>query len=423
MTMQIHRALKLLKLRTFADLDDIQRLERNLLALEGAKGHRGPLTRLTLRVSFQKVLKQFASWCARNRRYLPNDPLAQWEFLTVPESLPRRRRRALSPAEMARALLAADVLDRLYNRQHATVTIWTGLLITGARFGALSAADVEQLDRERSRIDLGPGVGKKRRGTAALDAKTMTEFLAYVGERPTGPLLLSPMGDRLDRSNAIDDWRQAVSLGLVDELWPADRPRDMETMVLVTNVLLKDRVANVGGNPQQLRDETKQAREDRAKEVRALAASFAEIWEGRMQGVDIHALRKTHRTWAEASGVNPILIDKQLGHSTAAGAAALDMTRALLTSPTGRKHYVDIGLEIIDPRQSAEAVRKLLDSAREEILLGGRTVFAPEGELSLPPIIPFPATGRNREGQFHGRTRPGGHMGESTGRKRKKTAD
>jgi hypothetical protein len=167
----------------------------------------------------------------------------------------------------------------------------------------------------------------------------------------------------------------------------------METMVLVTNVLLKDRVANVGGNPLQLREETKQAREDRAKEVRALAAALAEIWEGRMQGVDIHALRKTHRTWGEAAGVNPILIDKQLGHSTAAGAAALDMTRALLTSPTGRKHYVDIGLEIIDPRQSAEAVRKLLGSAREEILTCGRTVFAAAGEASLPPIIQFPATG------------------------------
>jgi hypothetical protein len=385
--LQIHRALRLLKLRTFADLDDIQRLERNLLALEGTKGHRGPFTRLTLRVSFQKVLKQFSGWCSRNRRYLPNDPLAQWEFLTVPDSLPRRRRRALSPPEMARSLLAADALDRLYKRQHSTSIVWLGLLVTGSRLGAFADADVPKLDRDRGRIDLGPGVGKKRRGTAALDPKTLTEVLAYVGDRTEGPLFLSPRAGRLERSNAIDDWRQAVTLAIVDELWPADMARDLDTLVLVTNALMKDRVGNPGGSPLQLREETKRAREDREREIRGIAAGLAEVWEARMQGVDLHALRKTHRTWAEAAGVNPILIDKQLGHSTAAGSAALDMTRSLLTSATGRKHYVDMGLEIIDPRQAAEAVRKLLDGAREEILTQGRTVFAPNGEVSLPPVL------------------------------------
>src|SRR5438552_13383509 len=132
-------------------------------------------------------------------------------------------------------------------------------------------------------------------------------------------------------------------------------------MVLVTNVLMKDRVGNVGGNPQQLREETKQAREDREKEVRALAASLTEAWEARMEGIDLHALRKTHRTWAEAAGVHPILIDKQIGHATAAGGAALDAARDLIVSPTGRKHYVDMSLEMIDAKRSAEAVRKLVD--------------------------------------------------------------
>ncbi len=39
--MQMDRALEVLGLRTFGDLDDIQRLARNLLALEGSRGPRG----------------------------------------------------------------------------------------------------------------------------------------------------------------------------------------------------------------------------------------------------------------------------------------------------------------------------------------------------------------------------------------------
>src|SRR5581483_4399277 len=98
--------------------------------------------------------------------------------------------------------------------------------------------------------------------------------------------------------------------------------------------------------------------------------------EARMEGIDLHALRKTHRTWAEAAGVHPILIDKQIGHATSAGGAALDMARALIVSPTGRKHYVDLGLEMIEAKRSAEAVRKLVDDAKSALLASTTSVFS-----------------------------------------------
>ncbi len=180
---QIRRAVDVLKLSTFADLHDIQRLERNLLALDGKPGPRRTYNKLTLRTGFQKPLKQFTKWCTRNRRYLPEDPLAQWDLIRLPENHPRRPRRALSPEEMARALLAAEALDVIYERSHPTAIFFLTLLVVGARFGAIGCLDVPSLLRERSKLDLGPSVGKKRKGEASLDPRTLIELTVYVGQR------------------------------------------------------------------------------------------------------------------------------------------------------------------------------------------------------------------------------------------------
>jgi hypothetical protein len=396
MDRQIRRALEKLKLTTFADLDDIQRLERNLLALEGTRGKRKIITRLTLRTGFQKILKQFSKWCAQNRRYLPQDPLAQWVFVKVPDTLPRKRRRAVSPAEMARTLMACDALDRIYGRDHPTSIVFLSLLITGSRFGAFSQLDVPQLLQEGCRLDLGAGVGKKRRGEASLDAKTFIEISAYLGERKEGALFLSPKGDRLDEARAIDVWREAFTFALVDELWPDAEARCVELVHLVTRVLICGKMPTVGGNPRRLRVETVRARQDQEAFVRRVADRVRPSWEARMVGIDLHALRKTHRTWAEAAGVHPILIDKQLGHSTAAGSAAIDVARSLLVSPTGRKHYVDMTLEMIEARRSAEAVRSVLEGARADALKRCRpTVFTTSRCDQTPrSIIDLPAATR-----------------------------
>jgi integrase len=376
--MQIGRALKLLKLSTFADLDDISRLERNLLALEGTPGGRGLFNRLTLVRTFQCPLKQFAKWAARNRRYLPVDPLADWELLRIPETLPRRLRRAASPAEIARTLLAAEALDRIHRRPNPTAIFFSSLLVTGSRFGALQDLDVSGLLRDRSRLNLGPNVGKKRRGEASLDARTLLEVTAYVGDRTSGPLFLNTEGGRLEHNKALNHWRESFRFALVDELWPDGTPRTLELVHHVERVLSSGRVPSVGGNPRRLRAETVKAREEYERQVRDIAEHVREPVEARMEGIDLHALRKTHRTWAEAAGVHPILIDKQIGHATSAGGAALDMARALIVSPTGRKHYVDLGLEMIDARRSAEAVRKLVDDAKTALLTAtAPSVFSP----------------------------------------------
>jgi len=71
----------------------------------------------------------------------------------------------------------------------------------------------------------------------------------------------------------------------------------------------------------------------------------------------------THRTWALAAGVPEILIDRQLGHSSPSGEAAL---RAAW-SAVGRAHYTDMGFLTLDARRSGQAVRETLDRAEEAL--------------------------------------------------------
>ena len=54
------------------------------------------------------------------------------------------------------------------------------------------------------------------------------------------------------------------------------------------------------------------AREKIKARIAGIADAIREGWSARMKGVDQHCLRKTHRTWALASGVSEILIDRQL---------------------------------------------------------------------------------------------------------------
>lgn len=373
---QIYRAIELLGLSTPADLENIPRLERALLSLERTEERPDGFPRMTLRRGFQKPLKQFSRWLASNRRHLDRDPLRDWTTLEVSDP-PRRERRAFRPEEVARALICADYLDTAHGREHPLRVVFTSLLITGSRVGALIERGVESLDREKSRIQLGEDVGKKHRGEAALDARTLAEVTVHVGKRASGPLFPSPDGKTLDRLNLVDDWKESFGLGLVRELWPRDETPDAELAWLVTRALITGRasVPNVG-NPGLVLDDTRRNRAAREADVRRLADLLRDTWRARMRGVDVHALRKTHRTWAEARGVHPILIDKQLGHSTPAGASAIEAARSLLSSPTGRKHYVDMGLTLLDARRSAEAVRELLDDAFRTVKRQDKAWFA-----------------------------------------------
>ena len=187
-------------------------------------------------------------------------------------------------------------------------------------------------------------------------------MVAHVGDRVDGPLLPGPQGHRQNPERLLDRWREAFSLGLLDALWPPDLPWDTELAIQVNLALLgKPRVSS-GGNPKQVRAETRQAREDLAVEVREVAALLREEWGPSFRGVDVHSFRKSHRTWAVAKGVRGVVIDKQLGHAPA-DAESLDVMRAILGSKTGRTYYLDVGSPLFDPAESAQAVRDVLDEA------------------------------------------------------------
>jgi integrase len=100
-----------------------------------------------------------------------------------------------------------------------------------------------------------------------------------------------------------------------------------------------------------------------AAEIAGIVKAIGEKWRARMRGVDQHCLRMTHRTWALAAGVPEILIDRQLGHSSPAGEAAVRAAWSVV----GRAHYTDMGYLTLDARRSAEAVRGMLDRAVSEL--------------------------------------------------------
>lgn len=362
---RINRALDVLSLRTPADLADVARLHDRLMKLEGTKVGRVVATKRHLREAWQEPLRMLSAWLAENGRVLDRDPLASWKAIPKQSAPGRsRQRRALLPDEFARALMASDWLDVIRGRKRPSRVVWTVALITAAREGALASRDVQHFDREHARIDFGIDVGNKRRGAGCLDTRTASELASYLGDRREGPLLLSPQGTRLRPERLLDRWREAVGLGLVWELWPEGEPWSVGLGYSVSQALLTGRPrADRGGNPRLVKAETRLERGAQERKAMALAATLRDTWEVRMRGVDVHALRKTHRTWALAAGVQEVLIDKQLGHAPQAARETMDLLKVVAGSRTGRAHYLDMRSALLDATQSAVAVRALLDEA------------------------------------------------------------
>lgn len=319
---QVTRAAERLGILRLADLDDVGRLEGALARL-----HLRPVTAVR---TVQKPLKQLSRWLA-DKRVIDRDPLAGWRLLEVPRE-DKRPRRAFRPDEVARALEACRWLDR--GRPHPQRPLFLALLVSAARVGAVIECHV---DRERGRLDLGADVRNKRRGEAALDAVTLAEL---------PDRFRAPLGGVPRVENVLDDWREAFGVGLALELGLG-----LEEAWRVAHYLATDSAAVPGNLPPDLR-------EAREREVRVLADPLREEWHRRMVGVDVHALRVTHRTWGDLAGVHPLVLDKQLGHSS-----RVDVS--VLASPVGRKHYIDPSL--VEARRAAEAVRKILDEALSQV--------------------------------------------------------
>lgn len=348
----IHRSLKDLNVRVVAELDDLAALDRRLKRLMKPAQ--------TLYRCYQLPMKQLSTWMAENNRYAERDLLANWRRIEHDQG---SERRALLPEEVARAFVAADRLDAAYKRKARIRPLLVTLLVTAPRVSSLVERDVE--DFKGDRIDFGDDVGNKRRGYGALDPVTAAELKAYIGERKDGSLFLAADGGRFSKERLLDVWRQAFGLGLLDAMLPDESEA---TRHLVNMALLAGRV-KVSRGGSRIRDETKKERAALEARVLKLVGKVRERWVEAMKGVDVHAFRKTHQTWAEAQGFPAVLIDKQLGHSV--GSKGLDVFKAVRAlsagSRTGRKHYLDLGSKLLDPTPSAEAVRSLLDAALGEV--------------------------------------------------------
>lgn len=373
----VERAMAALRITVAADLVDLATLDDRLRSLE-----RPGTSRTTLRRTYQRPLKEFSAWLAGNGRFLDRDPLLNWVLLPLPRRERAQPRRCFLPQEVARAHLALDVIDRVRKAVAAQRPLFVAMLVTAPRATAMAERNVEHFDRATQRIEFGEGVGNKRRGDGSLDAATAGELAAFLAGRKSGPLFPSRGGARHDANRLLDVWREAFGLGLVDELWPHGEPWEERVALLVLRALLRGRVAvSVGGNPKRVRQETRRAEELLARRVGAIAARLRADWTERMEGVDDHAHRKTHRTWAELLGGVPApVIDRQLGH--AGDDNSMSDLRALAGSVTGRRHYLDRATPLLDPRRSAKAVRDVLDQAHEDLAADGRCRLLPSTSRS-----------------------------------------
>lgn len=351
----VHRALKALRLDRAADLTDVGKIDMKLKALGKPDA--------TLRRRYQDPLKQFSAWLAENGRYLERDPLLVWKTISYEAE---DKHRAFGPDEFARAMTAADWLDRLHDREQPLRPVFTLLLITAPRIAAFASRNVEHYLTDDPRIDYGQGRGKKGRGQGKLDPKTDAELRAYLGDRTEGPLAVSPRGNRIDKRNMLRWWREAFSLGLVWELWPED-VWDVDLAHLVNQTLLTGSVRiRAAGNPSLLRDDTRRARKKLRGRVAGITEELREDWEERMDRVTLHAFRHTHETWARALGVDQVLINLQVGWRVSGRANdGFDVMR--IASTTGLSRYLDAKSKLLDARKSAVAVRRLLDEAQERI--------------------------------------------------------
>jgi hypothetical protein len=367
------RALDELGLRRAGDLTHVTRVDDRLRALI-----RQGLPRLKARRCYYEPLRQFARWLSENGRYLPADPLATWRPIKVPRDERRARRRAFLPADVARALAALDALDKKLGRAGCSRVTFEALLVTAPRASALVDRNVVHFDPKMPKINYGLGKGNKVRGSGCLDPTTAEKIKATTsGRGPYEPLFLSPQGERWQVDRLLDVWRQAWSLGVVADLWPADEAQDVDVAILVSRALLTGHVrVSRGGNPNVVTADTVRARLDLELRVAGIVEGMRAEWVERTKGVDVHSARCTLQTWAEASGVPRPAIDRQLGHDGHGSNETNDVMRAILGSRTGRKHYLDAGSALFDARQAAEAVRTLLNEAEAQLRADGSMLLA-----------------------------------------------
>ncbi len=337
----ILRVIAKLGLQTTGDLLDIGRLNKGIQGLN--------LSDVTARRLYQDPLRALSKWLAEDHRVLEYDPLGSWRPIQYERV--RVVRRAFLPSEVALALWGARALAQLRGWKRDLSLLWRVLLVTAPRIESLCERDVRHYRHRQKRIDFGKGPKNKRRGAGSLDDETAAEIEEHILDRDRrDPLLPSPRGKRLAACRVLDWWRESFGLGALAELVPDE---DIGTLYAALRTLTAPMKHN-------RRDAPKPLRADSA--ALAIVEDFGEEWAARMQGVDVHSFKKTHRTWARAKGVASEAIDVQLGHATG-DPQTLAVIRSI--TGTGAKHYTDF--TAFDPRASACAVREVLADAERDL--------------------------------------------------------
>jgi hypothetical protein len=148
----------------------------------------------------------------------------------------------------------------------------------------------------------------------------------------------------------LDAWKQAFGLGTVAKLWPKTLAWDVNLAHQVERILATGGVTvNSGGKPKNA--DLREKRQQTANDAQEVAQEVGEAWGRAMQGIDVHGLRKTHRTWVQGR-VPGAATDAQLGHSDA---PTDQVAKLWLGSKTGQRHYTDSVSAMLRPELSAHA--------------------------------------------------------------------
>ena len=231
------------------------------------------------RRNYEIQLKQFISWCARerlhpfhlrrqhiedfSRKYLTFElgnmdstvahklstvrSFYRWCFLedvidkdpAANVRRPKVRDDAMRPyldrMEAGRFLATAEGSSP---RDYALITL---LLLNGLRITEALQLNIETMSTERGHhtvVVLGKG---RKIATVPLAPRTHRAILAYIGERHTGPIFLSNGGKRMDRHAAARTVRRIARKAKIDKrLSPHSMRRSYITVALDSGVPLRD---------------------------------------------------------------------------------------------------------------------------------------------------------------------------------------
>ncbi len=336
-----------LKLDTAAQLNDVGALTEKCCAL-----HRnGKRSGAYLVNDLQPMLKQMASW-GHEVGLLPENPLTRWSKLRI--EFERSKRRSYSVEEVKAILEASHHLDEAFNRAFPATLVLKTLVVCGNRPGVVFGASI--VDLQKDRLSLPPGRGKKRNGRATLPPSLVAELRSYAKRRKANePLLLSPLGARIDSINFLKVYRQAATLAFVGMEWPKEDPATMYATPLEVALRIQSgRPFKHDGAP--AKDPIKLGRRERQRAaIESLAATLGPIIAARLENRDLYAFtRKTHITLARGvAGIHPDAVNVQTGHSG---------------NTVEEEFYLDESL--VNPALSSQAVYDLVAAPKANIMDG-----------------------------------------------------